>query len=183
MADRRIFEWLGLDGKGVPYWLHALNLVWSDKGADHDLLVYRRTADLLATDIPYWAALIRDPSWRECLAACTCLLASGRKDFFDDLCFRFREGSWVAPQIAVALGLLHGASAKTFLETLLANPGFRKRPKQAISAHHVLLRLGVQPMDDIATESWNTLEQDDAIVAADTVNEQWDFWSTKIGPL
>jgi hypothetical protein len=180
MADGRIFDWLGLDAKGVPYYLHPLNLVWCDEGVEHDLRLYRRVADLLSADPSYWAEIIREDSWRHCLAGCTCLLASQRHEFYDELCNRFRAGSFVAPQIAVTLGLLHGTAARSFFELALDEPAFRRSPKQAVSAHRVLLRLGTQRRHEVSVDSWTEFERDDALVADTVVTEQWSFWSSRV---
>ncbi len=180
MADQRVFEWLDLDAKGVPYYLHALNLVWSEGGVEHDLQIYRRVAGLLAADPAYWAEIIREASWRHCLAGCACLLASRRREFYDDLCYRFRAGSFVAPQIAVTLGLLHSAAARSCFESALDERAFRRSPKKAISAHRVLLRLGVQPRHDIVVDSWTGFERDDALTADEIVSEHWSFWSSRV---
>jgi|GEM_PF-3259272 len=180
IPDMRVFEWLGNDSEGVPYYLHPLNLVWSDAGVEHDLQVFRVAADHLAGDLAYWAEIIRDASWRHSLAGCTCLLVSRRHEFFDELCQRFRDGSFVVPQIAVTLGLLHGAAARSFFESFLNEPNLSSYPKQAVSAHRVLVRLGAQPTHNVSIESWNNLERDDAIVAEKVVTAQWDFWSNRV---
>ena len=176
----RIFDWLGVDSKGVSYHLHPLNLVWSDAGVEHDLQVYRRVADLLSTDKTYWAQIIREPNWRYSLAGCTCLMASRRCEFFDELCYRFREGSFVAPQVAVTLGLLHGAAARSFLERFLDDPAIKQRPKQAVSAHQVLARLGLEPAQKVSVESWTGFERDDAMTADSVVSAHWRFWSDRM---
>lgn len=180
MPDMRVFEWLGSDSKGVPYYLHPLNLVWSDAGVEHDLEIFRGVAERLADDQAYWAEIIRDAAWRHSLAGCTCLLASRRHEFFDELCYRFRAGSFVAPQIAVTLGLLHASSARPFFEWVLDEPELRGHPKQAVSAHRVLLRLGAQPVHDISVETWRDFEHDDAMVADKVVAAHWDFWSSRV---
>jgi len=180
MADRKVFDWLGIDAKRVPYYLHPLNLVWSNEGVEHDLQVYRRVAELLAAEPVYWAEIIRESSWRHSLAGCVCLLSSRRHEFFDDLCYRFRAGSFVAPQIAVTLGLLHGPADRPFFELVLNDPALRRSPKQAVSAHRVLLRLGAQPPYDISVSSWSDFERDDAMVADKAVVEHWDFWSSRM---
>jgi len=179
MADGRVFDWLGLDAKSVPYYLHPLNLVWSDEGVDHDLQIYIRVAELLAADRIYWAEIIRESSWRHSLVGCVCLLASRRREFFHDLCYRFRAGSFVSPQVAVTLGLLHGSAARPFFELALDEPALRCRPKEAVSAHRVLLRLGAQPRHEIAVDSWREFDRDDAMVAEKVVSEHWDFWSRR----
>ena len=180
MADMRVFGWLGSDSRGVPYYLNPLNLVWSPAGADHDLEVFRRVATQLAADPAYWAEIIREPSWRHSLIGCVCLLTSGRREFFNDLCFRFRASSFIAPQIAVTLGLLHGSAARLFFESALDDSVIRRNSKQAVSAHRVLLCLGVQPLHDVSVESWQEFERDDAILADRVVREHWAFWSDRL---
>ena len=180
MADGRVFDWLGSDGKSVPYYLHPLNLVWSDKGVEHDLQVYRRVADMLAADPAYCAEILREASWRHCLAGCACLLASRRREFYDDLCHRFLAGSFIAPQIAVTLGLLHPAAARPLFESVLDDSALRRSAKQAVSAHRVLLRLGVAPLHALAVDSWSGWEREDAMVADKVVSEHWTFWSSKV---
>jgi hypothetical protein len=180
MPSTKVFEWLGTDSKGVPYYLHPLNLVWSEAGVEHDMVLYRRVANQLAADPVYWAEIIRDASWRHSLAGCTCLLASRRSEFFDELCYRFRAGSFVAPQIAVTLGLLHRSSAPSFFKSFLDEPQLRSSPKQCISAHRVLLRLGKQPTHEISVEAWNDYEKGDAKLADEVVTAHWDFWSNRI---
>lgn len=180
MADGRVFDWLGLDARNVPYYLHPLNLVWSDEGVEHDLQIYRRVAGLLAADPAYWGEIIREASWRHCLAGCACLLASRRREFYDDLCHRFLAGSFIAPQIAVTLGLLHAAPARPFFESALDDPVLQRSAKQAVSAHRVLLRLGTLPRHDIVVDLWTEFERDDAMIADKVVSEHWSFWSSRV---
>jgi hypothetical protein len=182
MPDSRVFEWLGVDSKHVPYYLHPLNLKWSAEGVDHDLQIFRRVAGLLALDPGYWAEIIRS-SWRHSLAGCTCLLASQRCDFFPDLCFRLEARSFVSPQIAVTLGLLHGERACSFLASELDKHEFRRHPKEAVAAHCVLLRLGQRPAYDISPGAWSGFEHDDAVIAEMAVAKHWEFWSSRINPV
>jgi hypothetical protein len=116
------------------------------------------------------------------LAGCTCLLVSRRHEFFDELCHRFRTGSFVVPQIAVTLGLLHGAAARSFFESFLNEPGLCSHPKQAISAHRVLVRLGAQTKHYISVKDWHNRERDDAMAADQVISAQWDFWSSRVCP-
>lgn len=176
----RVFEWLGSDSKGVPYYLHPLNLVWSDEGFEHDLQVYRRVAGLLAADRVYWSQIIREANWRHSLVGCVCLLAAPRQDFFDDLCFRFRASSFIAPQIAITLGLLHRAQAPAFFTSVLEDAALRQKPKIAVGAHRVLLRLGVQPAHEVSLDDWRAIDRDDAFVADAVVREHWNFWSGRV---
>jgi hypothetical protein len=114
------------------------------------------------------------------LAGCTCLLVSRQHKFFDELCYRFRAGSFVAPQIAVTLGLLHGPSARPFFESILDEPEVLNHPKRAVSAHRVLLRLGAQPAQNISIEVWRDHQHSDAMVADQVVSAHWDFWSSRL---
>ena len=178
-SDERIFQWLGNDVDGVPYYLQPLNLAWSSDGAEHDLKHYQAVASKLAADPAYWAQNIRAPNWRNTLAACVCLLVSGRHDFFDDLCYRFCASSFVSPQIGVTLGLLHGPLARSFFKSALQAQTLRL--KQAYSAHYVLLRLGVEPGDEYSVpEAQNDLERDDAVLADRVVTAHWNFWASRV---
>jgi hypothetical protein len=179
-GDMRVFEWLGAETNGVPHYLRTLNLVWSDEDVEHDLAIYRRVAERLAGEPAYWAEIIRESSWRHCLVGCACLLASARHEFFDDLCYSFRAGSFVAPQIAVTLGLLHASKARPFFESVLEESALRRAPKQAVSAHRVLSCLGADPAHHISVNIWSGFERSDAMVAEKVVAEQWHFWSSRV---
>ncbi|HWB59745.1 MAG TPA: hypothetical protein VG733_09640 [Chthoniobacteraceae bacterium] len=172
--DPKILDWLGNDARGVPYYLCPLNLGWSEAGAARDLEIFRRAAARLAEEPAYWAEIIRTANWRHSLAGCACLLASRTRGFFDDLCFRFNAGSFVSPQIAVTLGLLHGAKAAAFFESALNNA--QLRPKELASAHRVLLCMGERPPREIVADTWSGLDRDDAITGDAVAAEQWDFW-------
>jgi len=179
-GDDRILDWLGSDCDGLSYHLHPLNLGWSREGVEHDLSVYRRVAHQLANDADYWSAILRHANWRYTLVGCTCLLVSRHVGFFDDLCHRFDAGSMVIPQIAVTLGLLHGSGARAFFESALSRDDVNKRPRQTVSAHRVLLRLGIQPSRDVPIDAWKDFEHDDAMISEQVVQRQWDFWSSRI---
>ena len=180
LPDMRIMEWLGTDSKHVPYYLHPLNLVWSDEGVEHDLELYHRVAALLTAEPAYWSQLIRADSWRHNLPGCVCLLASRRRDFFDDLCFRFEAGSWVAPQIAVTLGLLYGADARRYFESALGNQAIRSSAKKAISADRVLTQLSAQAANKVSVHEWPEPYLDDAMIADVIVPKWWSFWSARM---
>ena len=89
-------------------------------------------------------------------------------------------GSFIAPQIAVALGLLHGAAARPFLESTLDEPSPQQRPKEVVSAHRVLVRLGIHPIREISVDAWPVIERDNAILADKVVAEHWDFWQPRL---
>jgi hypothetical protein len=180
--DHRVLEWLGLDDEGTPYYLHPLNLMWSDAGPEHDLAIFRGVADRLATEPDYWRSLLRMLCWRECLAGCTCLLVSGRREFFDDLVFGFRSGCWVAPQIAVTIGILHPRRAVDFFHSALEEDAIRRHAKLGISAFELLLKLGIHPTRQIERQGWSEFDIDDAGVSSQVIEKHWNFWSRHLGP-
>lgn len=178
--DMKVLDWLGLDSQGVPYYLHPLNLVWSPGGAERDLELYRQVAIRLANEPAYWSELIRALSWRECLVGCTALLVLNCRENFEDLKYRLRGGSFVAPQIAVTMGLLHSHEARQFLPTAIDEAVQQDRPKVAASAYQVLLRLGETPGRKIFAESGTQSWMDNVLVAEGVVRRHWDFWSGRI---
>jgi len=177
----RVFGWLGVDRKGTPYHLHPLNLVWSVDGVDHDLNVYRKTADRLVSDPEYWAAIIRDVNWRYTLVGCVCLLVCLRTEHFDDLCFRYEAGSMVVPQLAVTLGLLNPERAVPFFQRALSTPELRKHPPKAVSADRALVKLHMRQFPEVAAQEWSRLELDDAKTSERVFEQQWTFWSARCG--
>lgn len=170
--NTQIFEWLGKDDAGVGYHLHALHLVWSNAGAEPDLAVFRAAATRLAADPAYWAEIIGAENWRFTLAGTTCLLATGRREFFAELSQRLASGSYVAPQLAVALGLLHGAAAAEWLAACAADNV--ARPEVRRSAMAVLRKLrGESPATD---------EPPEAQAITESVARHWAFWAPRLNP-
>lgn len=181
MEDRArdVLGWLGLDRHDIPYYLHPLNLKWSEAGAAHDLARFRSVAERLQADPAYWSALLRDVNWRCTLVGCVCLLVRRSAGFFGDLAFRFRAGNMVTPQIAVTAGLLYPEDAAPFLTAFLEEPEAMHRPREFVSAEEVLARLGKRPAAPAARASrWPSwLDADDALLAEQVVRRQWEFWS------
>jgi len=175
-SDGRIFEWLGTDAHGTPYHLHPLNLVWSDAGVEHDLVVYRDVAERLSSETAYWSAILRDNDWRCTLVGCVCLLVSRRCGFFDDLRFKFEAGSMVIPQLAVAMALLHPADARACFEMTLETPRLRDHATRRVSAERALICLGLRGASEVTLDGWSITERDNALLADRVVQQHWDFW-------
>lgn len=179
-ADDRVFDWLFAATAETSYYLRLLNLTWSDAGAERDLTFFRGIAERLNADTAYWSNLIRDVNWRCSLIGCVCLLTIQRQDFFDDLCFRFEMGSMVAPQLAVAIGLLHPAEAVVFFEKILTTPSLLTNPTRRVSAERVLIYLGARQASEVTLQNWNIHEQDYALLADRVVQQHWDFWQPRV---
>ena len=168
--NTQIFEWLGKDDAGVGYHLHALHLVWSEAGPDHDVAVFRAAAEQLAAVPAYWAEILLAENWRFTLAGLTCLLASGRREFRVELEERLAAGSYVAPQLAVALGLLHGAAATERLAGIATSP--TASPEVKWSAAAVLRKLrGEVPATAASPEEQAVTE---------AVERHWAFWAPRL---
>lgn len=155
-ADGRVFDWLGTDARGTPYYLHPLNLVWSDAGVEHDLTLYRGAAERLGSDVAYWSAVIRDINWHYTLAGCVGLLVSQQRGFFDDLRFRFVAGSMVVPQLAVTMALLHPADARACFELVLEPPDRRDQAARRVSPERALICLGVREASEVMLNAFSS---------------------------
>lgn len=178
--DDRVFDWLFAATAETSYHLRLLNLTWSDAGAEHDLATFRGIAERLNADTTYWSNLIRDVNWRCSLIGCICLLTAQRQDFFDDLCFRFEMGSMIAPQLAVAIGLLHPAEAVVFFQKILATPSLLTNPTRRVSAERVLVYLGTRQSSELTLQDWSIHEKDHALLADQVVQQHWDFWRPRV---
>lgn len=182
MAEpEELFNWIGCDSRGVPYHLHALNLMWSDSGADHDLSVFAAAAEQLAADPPLWSAVLRNLNWRLPLLGCACLLVRPTPGFASDLAFRFEAGSMVSPQIAVTAGLVYPEAAAEFMTTFLAGSRAAKRPRDSVAAEEVLARLGRPSEPGLPrTARWPSFSDVDEIALSEqVVAAWWSFWSRR----
>src|SRR5262249_22607858 len=90
-----------------------------------------------------WSALIRAVNWRFTLVGCVCALVEWADRFYADLAYRFQTGSWVSPQVAVTLGLLHPRSAVQLLSDFLEPPLAHQHPKALAAAQVVLGHLDI----------------------------------------
>jgi hypothetical protein len=168
----KIFEW-------VPGCLAWLNLHWGAEGVDHHMAEVRRASELLAADPGYWSAVIRDDNWRASLIGYTCLMVSRNRGFLDDLRYRFIRGSMVAPQIAVAIGLLHPAEATEFFRSATTLAAIGRDPRRVVSSQTVLTLLGVQSESEIRLTGWPSVDADYAVLADRVVRQHWKFWSSQ----
>lgn len=189
--DGAVFEWLaeGLNPE-TPAYLRLLGWNWGGSKVRDRLLANLVTVAGRLRDNPkYRSELIRAENWRYTLVGCSAVLLTRDPGFRDDLLDRFRRGSWVAPQLAVALGLVHPEEASGELETVMRRQG---NPKSVFSAYAVLKLLGHRAVDEFEAsdlfreaQSWN-LESPTrvygALDAVDVVRRQWDFWSDRCRP-
>ena len=180
-TEQNLYEWLGTDSQGCPYHLHLLNLCWSQDGVEHDLQVYRSVADRLRAEPRFWAGVLRGAyGWRPTLVGCACLLLTHERGFARDLTDCFEHGSMVQPQVAVTLGLLHAAEARSFFDAFLGIPEFCRSARAVVSSQRILQRLGVLSESDVRLAGWPFREQDDATLANSVVIQHWDFWSSQV---
>ena len=171
------------NGDEPPLYLSPLNLVWSRRGKEADLSVFATVAEDLKYQAGLWNTLILDSNWRMTLVGCTCLLVSGNTGFRESLEQEFREGSWVAPQVAVTLGLLHPATTTGLFKALTqSSPPLRTR--QLVSAISVgrLLNIGSEHIGEVMSFS-SPLDEEDAAVTRQIVLKQWAFWSENLSRL
>ena len=173
MPDGRVFDWLGQDENGVGYYLHPLNLVWSPKGAEHDLERFADVARRLAGDSEYWSEIIRTPAWRHTLVGCVCTVLTARSDRFDDLSYRFERGSFVSPQVCLAMGLVDPDATRSYLADLMARDAIFGS-KELGAAQAVLWKLGhAEPVEKHRAG--------EATLGSSVVADQWEFWRGRAG--
>lgn len=95
-SEQEFIDWVGQDSRGVPYYLHLLNLVWSEEGVEHDLQVFRQVEERLRDYPRFWSAIVRGAyGWRPSLAGCACLLLAENKAHANDIIEGFEHGSMV----------------------------------------------------------------------------------------
>lgn len=182
IPDSRVFDWLGVDSNGVGYYLHPLNLVWSNDGPEHDLRIFGSVAKRLLEQPEHWAEIIQSASWRHTLVGCVCVMLVRPNDRFDDLLYRFEHGSFVSPQICMTMGIVYPDTTVDCLNAFLNNRKDGQREyKEIMSAQSVLARLGVPRSDPIKLDDLESFDRDDATIAERVVDHQWAFWSKHSG--
>lgn len=76
-------------------------------------------------DAGLWSGLIRCRNWRYTIVGCTAVVATRDTRFFDDLTWRFVQGSWVQPELAATLVVVHGPASEAFFFKVLQSFGFQ----------------------------------------------------------
>lgn len=158
-------------------YLAWLNLVWEPKGVSHHLEEVRRASNYLGEDVHYWSQLIRDDNWRASLVGSVCVIVSNNRVHLGDLCFRFTKGSMVAPQLAVAIGLIYPEEAVPFFKNSLKDLVAKKHPLDIVAAQTALVKLGAMKESEVTMGEWFSVDRDSAELAHRVVNKHWDFWS------
>ena len=105
--EKNVLKWLEELTGDPTFYLKPLNLIWKDDEIEVGLAVYRKIAKILEDDPSYYKEIIRVDSWRENLTAYMCLMVTKNQYYFELLKKRFIDGSFVSPQLAVALCNLH----------------------------------------------------------------------------
>lgn len=190
-CDDEVFEWLGEGlSPSLPY-LQLLHPNQSERGR-RVLANLRVVVSRLRNRPEYWRELIRAQNWRHTIIGCSAVLMVREARFLDDLLYRFDQGSWVAPQLAIALGLVHPAEAVTELEGVIRQHDSSADFKRVFSAYAVLKLMGREIVQEFEAsdlfrrsqiESTGTsLLAQDSLVAVNVVHSQWDFWTSQDVP-
>jgi hypothetical protein len=177
IPDSRVFEWLGNNDRGTPYYLQALNLSWDgDEQIEAAMKQFIEVAKRLQAEPHYWSGILRTKDWRPTLVGCTCILVSRNHNYFQDLEFSFQQGSWVSPQIAVTMGIAHPDLAHKFFKEYLSSIVPEQNAKKFTSAQCVLTKLDASSC--VNEFEWNSQwDRDDSNIAKSVVEHHWKFWS------
>jgi len=137
-----ILEWLGTDGKR-SYYLALLSPQYTK--SPEALIRLKDVAQRLAQLPEQWDGLVSGQvgvGWRTNLVAAYALLIAQNKDHGDALVESLERKTWVSPQIAVTLGLLHPEIAIAYFSELLTRSDVAADPKRTAAAYQILSALG-----------------------------------------
>jgi hypothetical protein len=172
---------LSRDSNGNAYYLQLLSLHWSAAGVEYAIKGLRSVASRLRSEPELWSTILGgEYSWRGTLLGCACLILSNERKYFKELIECFERRSFVSPQIAVTLGLLHPKESEPAFVALLRSQDFCRSAKDVVSAQRVLDRLGALGETDVQLTNWPGREQAEAKVANHMVIKHWAFWSSYI---
>jgi hypothetical protein len=138
--DSRLLDWLGVDERGIGYHLYFLTLRFTK--SPEALARLRETAHQLEHEPDYWQQIIDSSVWRPQLVGCCALLITQNRAYLPALISGIRRHTFVSPQMAVTLGLLHPADTLPYLEQLLLSPNIYADPKRTTAVYQALSKLG-----------------------------------------
>ena len=178
--DLDVFTWLKEASGQDTLYLNPLNLMWSDQGPEHDLSFYSSISERLDANRKYWAQLISENSWRENLVGCVCIIMARPDYLFSELSSRFCRGSFVSPQICMTMGIVYPEQSEPYLSNYISElRACAGKGKQISSAYSVLHKLNIQNNTEPEFVKLEALDQDNAVLAKDIVNSQWEFWASR----
>ncbi len=185
--QQEVFEWLG-EGLGPSTYLWLLR-PRRDERTDLVLANLRIVAARLRDQPTSWSELIRAQDWRPTLVGCCAILVMREGSFLDDLLYRFREGSWVSPQLAVALAIVHPNEARAEFESEIRAHTASARIKEIFSAYAALRILRSEVAREFeASDLFQHTRTESAVpsdatnisrIAESSVQGMWDFWSSQ----
>lgn len=187
--DLEVFQWLGEGlSPSPPAHLRLLGPGGDERGT-RVLANLEVVATRLCDQPERWAALIRSRNWRPTLIGCSAVLLARDPRFLDDLLDRFRQRSWVSPQLAVALGLIHPNEAVPEFEALLRQAEAATSFMEVFSAYSALKILGRESALKFEASDLDRCSQVEssgrsraayaALVAVGTVHRHWGYWSSR----
>lgn len=172
-----VIRWLGTDSKGVPYYLHLLNLNWSPEGLDYDLSRYSELTVQLKGSPKVIRALIRESGWRPTLVGNALAILLRGSEFQNDLIWRLVNWTGVAPQVAVGIALVSNTPSIPELGMLLANASSESNPKTVLSAYAALKLCDSEKAEQFRTTAlYDTLKAKDQHNCIRIAEYHWDFW-------
>lgn len=172
-----VIKWLGSDSKGVPYYLHLLNLKWSPEGREYDLNRYIELAVQLKESPEVIRALIRSENWRPTLVGNAVAILMRDSQFRGDLIWRLVSWTGVAPQVAAGIALVSDSTSMPALETVLAEVSTESSPKTVLSAYSALKLCGSDEAERFeATPIYAALRAKDQHNCIGIAEQHWDFW-------
>lgn len=190
MPDNKVFEWLGSDSDNVPNYLHLLNLYWK-KDVKEELKLFEDVARKLLDEPEYLRQMIRTNFWRHTLVACISVILFEAKEFCSDLKDSFNQSNFVAPQIAVALGLVCPDDAIDYLsevvqnakpipnaENFMRDSTIHTDPKRTVAAQTVLSKLKPKLAAKLAKSDvfQEHIKHMDGEVGVSIAEHHWEFW-------
>src|SRR5260221_4543096 len=159
--DSKVLAWLGSDEKGMGYYFYFLTLRYSI--SPEALSRLRSVAYQLGREPDYWEQVISGSGfgWRTQLVGSYALLISNNYGYSLALMNGLRRFSFVSPQIAVILGILHPSEALSFFEEMILSPNTKDDPDRTTAMYQILLKLGSTVATSFDLESFKSTPPSD----------------------
>ncbi len=189
-----VFAWMHKKTGDGSFYLNLLNPRYVDKASEDWLPVFIELAHQLKAETDLVRQMLSS-HWRPSLVATSVILLLRSRDFEKDVVQRLLKGSWIAPQLAVCIGLISLGQERAVLERHLnqlivehqANPD-SELGKYLMSTYSALKFMGAQTAQEFENSPYfrevtpmvidqHNWQNADNFTWLRLIGSLWEFWS------
>ncbi len=168
-----------LDDSPMSSWyLPLLGLSIGSAESDELLTKYRKLATGVRESPEFVLDLLRDNNWRPTLMGLTVVILLRAVQYQEAMVWRLANGSWVAPQLAVAVALVDDGRGRDLVREIVETATEQSNPKVVMSAYSALSFMDSPIASEFkASPLFEHLKNADSHDGSlGVAKRHWDFW-------